>query len=120
MKKSAAIAVGLGSMFLLAGCVGGSDGAKAQEGCIEEARKQLPSDVETADTSKLETVNMSDAMREVIENPLPPDPEDGVLWSTTGDIWYRVNGDDSSASVLCLTEFKNGEPVEPIEANVTF
>ena len=99
---------------------GGGDQATAHNGCIEDAKAQLPADVEQVDTSKLETFNMNEAMREVIENPLPPDPDDPIMWSTAGDIWYRVSGDDESASVICLTEFKDGQPVEPIEATVTF
>lgn len=118
MKPSVIIGVSLA--LLLTGCGSPSDEDKAHNGCIEDAKKQLPSGVERVDTSKLETSNMDETFREMLDNPLPPDPEAGVLWSTTGDIWFRVDGDDKHASVLCLTEFKNGEPTEPIEAILTF
>ena len=63
---------------------------------------------------------MSDDMRELAENPLPPDPEDGTMYSTTGDIWWRDHNGDHSASVLCLVSWKDGQPEEPVEAIVTF
>lgn len=119
MKATVAV-ICASSLLLLAGCAGASDEAKAHNGCVEDAKQQLPSGAERVDTSKLETSNMTQAMREAIDNPLPPDPEDGVLWSTTGDIWFRTDGGDKHASVLCLTELKDGEPTEPIEAILTF
>lgn len=119
MKKRFAIASALVAALALTGCAPQSDLQKAHEGCVQDAISQLPEGVSEVNTSKMETANMSEAMRELIENPLPPDPEDGVMYSTTGDIWYRDSGDDESRSVLCLTTMKDGQPEEPFEATLT-
>lgn len=118
--KKAVVGATIAATLLLAGCAGGGDGAAAHKGCIDDAVAQLPTGVEDINTSKLETSNMSDAMKELIDNPLPDDPEDDVLWATTGDIWYRDNGRDESAGVICMVTFKDGQPTEPIEATLTY
>lgn len=119
MKKALASAA-IASALLLTGCAGGGDRATAREGCIEDARSQLPSNVEEVNTSKLETTNMSDAFKELADNPLPDDPDADVLWTTVGDIWYREDGNDRHASVLCFVTFEDGQPSEPIEATLTY
>ena len=103
----------------LAGCSSPSDQQKAHDACVKDAVSQVQDGAEEVDTSKLETSNMSEAMRELIDNPLEPDPTDGVLYATTGDIWYRTQSGDRSQSVLCTVTVVNGEFETTPEAILT-
>lgn len=119
MNKGVLIAGGFAVALALTGCAPQSDQSVAHESCVASAKEQLPKDAEQVNTSKLETTNMSEAIRELAENPLEPDPNDPVLYTTAGDIWYRSAGQDQSQGVICTAEMKDGKPVEPIEAILT-
>ena len=111
--------IGVSSALLLAGCASANDEEQARNGCIEDAMGHLPSGAEQVDTSTIWTMNRSEALREMTESSLPPDPEDVEIWDSGGEIWFRVDGEDQYAKLHCSAEFKNGEPVK-IRAVVTF
>lgn len=113
------VPLALCAVMFLAGCTAQSDEAVAHNGCIESATDQLPPNATDINTSQLETTNVSEAMREVAENPLEPDPDDPVMYATAGKVWYKFGDQDRSVSVICTTEMLDGEPAVPIEAVTT-
>lgn len=117
MRKALTAAVIVAATAVLAGCAS-NPADIARQGCIESATSQLPDGASDINTSKLETANLDEVMRELAENPLEPEPGASVTYSTAGDIWYRYGGKDKSKSVVCLVTLKDGKPTEPIEATV--
>lgn len=90
---------------------------RAHNACIADAILQLPDGVERMDTSDISTFSFSEAVRVLADNPLGASETEA--WTTSGSLWYRYDGRDHSEFVMCITEFTNGQPDEPVKSITT-
>lgn len=101
----------------LTGCAA-SELDQAHQGCIDSAVSQLPVGIEQMNTDSVETQNFTELAQELTENPMGVNPNAPTMYTTAGDLWYRIGDEDTKVGILCISEFKDGKPVEPIKATV--